>query len=693
MTVPDLKKNTITASPEMVMAIAVISAFVAIIIPIPGRMLDVLIAFSLAASIILMLTVVYISKAVHFSVFPSLLLITTAYRLALNVSSTRLILMQGPDFDVAIIKGFGSFVTGGSFIIGFIIFAIFVLAQFLIITKGATRVAEVAARFTLEGMQASLLAVDSDVAAGALTEEEARIKRSEIQQTADFYGAMDGAAKFVKGDVQLGLIITAINFLGGVVLGTTMHGMNIGEAATFFGTLTVGDGLVSQVPALLISYATGLIVTRSSTQGNLGSDLLRQITAQPDTFYIAAGFVFLMGLIPHFPTLWLFLVAAILAGAAFLIKRDHETKKEEHAKEAEEQKAAVHRRSERFGPEPLDLLELDFGYALVPLVDKEKGGDLLDRITSLRRAVAMELGIIIPPVRIRDNTQLEPDEYSIKLKGVEIASGHVRMDKMLVLIPQGEEDTIELTGEQTVDPAFGTPALWIDPDERIRAETAGLTVVDASTILATHLTEVVKGFAHELLNRQETQKLLDGIKEINPAVVEEVTKTAGLGTVQKVLQNLLKEGISVRDLTTILETIADHINEPNVDAVQLTEYVRTSLSRQISTMNQTADNEMEVITFTPDVIMQLQNSMSADPAGMYVDPALQRGILHSMKQQLSELNTDRSIVLVPSNLRVVVKSILERNFPHVVVLAYSEIIPSIKVQSIGQIQLSATVSA
>jgi len=673
---------------DVLIAIGVIAVVLMMIIPLPSLLLDILIAFNFMFSIVILLTVMYIQKATDFSVFPSLLLITTVFRLALNVSSTRLILLKGPAFDVKIIKAFGEFVVGGNYVVGFIIFIILVAVQFIVITKGATRISEVAARFTLDAMPGKQMSIDADLNAGLITEEEAIRRRIEIRREADFYGAMDGAAKFVQGDVKVGLIITLINIIGGLIIGTAMRGEQISNALKTYSLFTVGDGLVAQIPALLISTASGIIVTRAVSDGSLGSDIAKQMTAQPKAVFIASAFLFILAFVPGFPTIPLLLFAittAVIGYQIYQIKKEEEQKLKKLEKEKEEEKKKP---VSLKGLLQVDPLEVEIGYSLIPLVDVQQGGDLLERITMIRRQAALEMGLIVPPIRIRDNMKLDPEEYSILVKGVEVARAKLKIGKLLAMDSTGKAEKIE--GEETKEPAFGLPAYWIDDSQRERAELLGYTVVDLPSIIATHLTEIIKKYGYELIGRKEVQDILDNVRETNPVLVDEVKNVASIGTIQKILRNLLKERIPIKDINTILEAIADYA--PTIKNIDLlTEYVRSSLKRQITKLFVDDKGKLPAVTVDPKLENLIQESLQETEEGIRV--GLAPDIIEKMIQKSVQLSNQISrngspfIIVTNPNIRAVLFDLLSTTIPDLVVLSYNEIEPHIYIKKLGTLEI------
>ena len=616
---------------DILLGLGVITILVMLVIPLPTFLLDFLMAISIMIGMLTLMVVMFIQRSFDFSIFPSLLLVSTVFRLALNVSSTRLILLQGSAFDGKIIKTFGSFVVGGNYVVGFIIFIILVAVQFIVITKGATRTAEVAARFTLDAMPGKQMSIDSDFSNGIITEEEAIRRRNEIRKEADFYGSMDGASKFVQGDVKVGIIITIINIIGGFIIGMVMRGENFDVALRTYTILTIGDGLVNQIPSLLITTATGIIVTRAVSDENLGKDLAIQLGSQPRALFITAGAIGASILIPGFPKVSIILIAAVLATLAYLLQQSME-EGELKAKQ-EEKEALKERKPESVLPLiQVDPLEVEIGYSLISLVDPEQGGTLLDRITNIRRRSALDMGLIVPPIRIRDNMELEPNSYSILIKGVEVGTGTLQVGKLMAMDPGDVKERIE--GEEFVEPVFGLKAIWIDPENRDIAERRGYTVVDCPTVIATHLTEIIRRHADEILGRQEVQQLIDNIRNDYPAVVDELIteKKMTLGEIQKVLQNLLREKVSIRNMVTILETLASY-SDHTKDMGLLTEYVRVLLSKQICKRYVDKNNTLSVITVDPEIENMISSSIFDDPVeGRVVgmDPVTHRRVMDSL---------------------------------------------------------------
>ena len=674
---------------DILIAIGVIAVVLMLIIPIPAMLLDFLISANFALGLIVLISVMYMRKAVELSVFPSLLLVSTVYRLAVNVSSTRLILLKGPVFSGRIIIAFGQFVVGGNYVVGLIIFLILIAVQFIVITKGATRVSEVAARFTLDAMPGKQMAIDADLSAGLLTEEEAIHKRIEIQGEADFYGAMDGASKFVQGDVKVGLLITMINIIGGLVIGMAMRGESLGSAVSTYVMLTIGDGLVNQIPSLMMSTATGLIVTRAVAKEDLGTDLVSQLLSQPRTLWIGAGFLLFLAVLPGFPKIPLIMLGIILGVFGYYLRRGirlKEEKKEAPKKGKGEAKA---------GPESvigllqIDPIALEIGYNLIPLVDPEQGGDLLERVTMIRRQSAIELGLIFPPIRIRDNMKLEPNTYSIKIKGVEVGKGTIKMGKYLAMNPGDVQESVE--GEKTVEPAFGLPAIWIEEASRERAEKLGYTVVDSPSVIATHITEVIKSYASEVLGRQDVQALLNSLSQDYSAVVDEVKKAGStIGDIQKVLKGLLKEGVSIRDLVTIMETIADYF--PTVkDHDELVELVRQALARQICQQFSDGEKKIPVITVSKEVEDEIKNAIVETERGkrFAMEPKQQRQLLKIIVEEAKKLRNKgmKPVFLTSPEIRAVFSNIVSTIIPNAAVLSSFEIVSDVRLEAVGNIVL------
>ena len=671
---------------DIIVAIAVIAIVLLIIIPIPTFLMDLLLTINISLSLIILIIAMYINEPLQFSIFPSLLLIATLFRLSLNISSTRLILGNADAGNV--IEAFGNFVIGSNSIVGIIIFLIIVVIQFMVITKGAERVAEVAARFTLDAMPGKQMAIDADLNSGLISEGEAKDRRKKVQKEADFYGAMDGASKFVKGDAIAGIIITIINITAGFAIGMLQKGMEMSKAASIYTNLTVGDGLVSQIPALLISTATGIIVTRAASESNLGTDMIKQLFSQPKALYIASGVLILLAFtgLPPLPNI---ILSVLLSFMGYTLQK---TIKE--AEMDQEAKAQDHEVDEIRKPEnvmsllQVDPIELEFGYGILPLVDANQGGDLLDRLVMIRRQCALDLGIVVPIIRLRDNIQLKPNEYVIKIKGTDVASGEIMFDNYLAMNPGTAEGDLE--GIKTVEPAFGLPAVWINESQKEKAEMMGFTVVDPPSIIATHLTEIIKNHSAELLGRQDVQKLLDNIKDTYPALVDEVLpKILSLGEIHKVLTNLLKENVSIRDLVTIMESLADY-GVITKDTDMLTEYVRQALSRAI-TKRFINGKKAKVITLNQELEQTIIDSVQQTDYGSYIsiDPGITQRIAANLMKEVQKLMSigEQPLILTSPMVRMYFRRIAEGVAPGLVVLSYNELDPSIEVQSIGMVNI------
>lgn len=678
-----IKNNT-----DIIVAIMVIMIVLMIIIPLPAWLLDILLAFNLTLSLVIMLLTMFTTEVLEFSVFPTLLLITTLFRLGLNISSTRLILSQAAAGEI--IKAFGNFVVGGNYVVGFILFIIIVVIQFVVITNGAGRVAEVGARFTLDAMPGKQMSIDADLNAGIITEEEAKLRRKKLQQEADFYGSMDGASKFVKGDAIAGIVIVIINIVGGIIIGILSHGMSAMDALKTYALLTVGDGLVSQIPALLISTASGIIVTRSASDTNLGEELSRQITFYPKVLAIASGIMLLLAAIPSLPSLvFLMMSAAAAVSAYILIKEDRNKFDEEVAADTEEVPVENREPENVLNLLIVEPLEIEIGYGLIPLADVSSGGDLLDRIAGVRRQCAVEMGIIVQPIRIRDNLQLATNEYCIKIKGTVVAKGNILCNHYLAIDATGEG--IGIDGIKTVEPAFGLPAVWIPDSKKEDAELIGITVVDPTTVLVTHLTEIIKNHASELLGRQEVKMLIDNIKESYSAVVEElIPNLLSIGEVQKVLQNLLKERVPIRDLVTILESLADNaVNTKDIEL--LTEYVRFALGRTICKNLVDENNVIKVLTLHPSLEQLIADNIQKSFQGSYpaLNPDTTKKIFESLQAniEMSDFVNRQAVVLCSPRIRPAFRKLTEIVFPNITVLSMNEIPTDVQIETIGMVTI------
>ncbi|SYZ74259.1 putative flagellar export pore protein [Candidatus Zixiibacteriota bacterium] len=678
--------TNLTKRSDIVLAVFVVAIIGVLIIPVPAGFLDFALAFNITFSLVILLTTLYITRPLELSVFPGMLLIVTLMRLSLNVASTRLILSSG--YAGEVINSFGNFVVRGNYVVGFIIFIILVIIQFVVITKGAGRISEVAARFTLDAMPGKQMAIDADLNAGIIDDQEARRRREEIAREADFYGAMDGASKFVRGDAVAGILITMINVVGGFIIGILMQGKSVSEALRTYTLLSVGDGLVTQIPALIVSTAAGIIVTRAASTSNMGADLAKQLSKQPRAVMIAAGMLAVFGIVPGMPTIPFLLLGAAVGTVGYL------TRESARKKQIEEER---HKASKEAAPPPertedllkVDSLEVEIGYGLIPLVDTNQGGDLLDRVTVIRRQLAQEMGIIVPPVRIRDNVQLKPNQYRIKVKGIAVAAYELMLDHILAINPGYANDEIE--GFQTHEPAFGLPAIWVIPNLKEIAESRGYTAVAPSAVLATHLTEVIKNFASELLSRQDVSHLMETLKEDYPSLVNDVVPTVvPLSAVQKVLQALLSERISIRDLVTIMETVTDYYPATKETDV-LAEYVRMSLKRQITNMHKDKENRIHVFTIDPTIEQMLSDAVQNTKQGLMlvIAPADTEHLLKGIGREIENISAagHTPICLCSPNIRLALKRLTEAAHPSLVVLSYNEISSNVEVISSGTVRL------
>ncbi|MCL2260517.1 MAG: flagellar biosynthesis protein FlhA [Fibromonadales bacterium] len=670
-----ISNNPFTKHKDAIVIFGVVCIVLIMVIPIPTALLDVLLTFMFGIALLVLMTSMMLINVLDFSVYPNMLLIVTLFRLALSIASTRLILSQAEAGQV--IAAFGNYVTAGNIVVGTIIFIILVVVQFVVITKGATRIAEVAARFTLDAMPNKLMAVDTDMNAGHITEEEARTRRDEIQRESDFYGAMDGASKFVRGDAIAGIIIIGIDIIGGIILGVAMMGMEIGDAVGTYTKLTIGDGLVSQIPALMISTSSGIIVTRAASKSNMGADIIAQFTQSAKALSVSAFVMFLLGIVPGMPTIPFMVIGGLLAFTAYRMgfgtKSKQELEDEAKAKKAAEEAAALPKEEKIEDYLLVDQMELEIGYGLIPLVDVNQGGDLLERITMLRRQMAGELGMIVPPIRIRDNIQLSPNEYLIKIKGNDVGKGELMMGSYLAMNPGNVSQKIP--GIKTKEPAFNLDALWITESQKEAAELAGYTVVELPAVLATHLTEIIRRHAAEILMRQDVKTLLENVKRNSPAIVEELTPMLSAGDIQQVLEMLLQERISIRDLASILELMANAA-KISKDAVFINEQVRLGLTRQICKPYIANDN-MAVIALAPDLEQMLEASLQSTNRGprLVIRPDLVGRILERMDIIQTKIQAlgEQPIIVCSPNIRYPLKKLLESSFQNLVVLSYSEI--------------------
>ena len=673
---------------DIVLALGVIGIIAVLVIPIPTELLDFALAFNITFSLVVLLTTLYVTKPLELSVFPGMLLVVTLMRLSLNVASTRLILGQA--YAGEVINSFGNFVVQGDYVVGFIVFIILVIIQFVVITKGAGRISEVAARFTLDAMPGKQMAIDADLNAGIIGDQDARDRREAISQEADFYGAMDGASKFVRGDAIASILITLINIIGGFVIGIAMKDMSLAESMRTYSLLSIGDGLVTQIPALLVSTASGIIVTRAAATSNMGSDLATQLTKQPRAILVTAIVLILFGMMPGMPTATFVILGLVAGGVGFAARSAIKSQAREADQLKQQEKASAQVTEER--TEDLlkvDILGLEIGYGLIPLVDANQGGDLLSRIGMIRKQLATELGIIVPPVRIRDNVQLGPNQYSLKVKGIKTASYELMPDHLLAINPGYVED--KLDGFETVDPAFGLKATWIIPGLKETAELKGFTIVEPSAVIATHLTEVVRSSAPEILSRQDVQHLTQTLKDDYPALVDGVIpEVVPLGTLQKILQSLLAERIPVRDLATIIETTSDYIGatkEPEV----LAEYVRISLRRQITDLYRDKSGKIYVFTVDPAIEQQMAESIQSSKQGLVLglEPSLAEKLLAEIGKLIEKMSNSGQIQLCicSPNIRLVLRKLTESKYPALNVVSYNEILPETELISIGIVRI------
>jgi flagellar biosynthesis protein FlhA len=685
--------NSIQKNSDLFVAFVVILFVLMLIIPLPSIFLDVLISFNITMALVVALITMYTLEPLHFSIFPTLLLITTIFRLALNISATRLILLHGNESSAAagrVIETVGNFVVGGSYWVGFVIFLILIIVQFVVITSGSQRVAEVAARFTLDAMPGKQMAIDADLNSGLITDDQARKRRKEVEREADFYGAMDGASKFVRGDSIAAIIIVIVNILGGLAVGFFKSGMSLGEILQRYSLLTIGDGLATQIPALLLSFATGVVVTRAASDSNLGTDLVRQIISQPRALWIASAVLFGAGLVPGLPHFAFIFISILTGSLAYFVeqalKKDIET-----VAEKEKSQMGPEKKKEPENVSSLlqvDHLEVEIGYSLIPLVDEAQGGDLLERITGIRRQMASDLGLVVPPIRIRDNMQLQPSEYVIKIKGIEVSKWKIMPGHLLAMSTGPNMPKIQ--GIETKEPTFNLVSYWITDEEKGLAEQAGYSVVDVSTVIATHLTEVIRNQAHEFLTRQSVAKLVDTVKKESPTVVEElVPAQLSIGDLQKILQNLLREHIPIRDLESILEAVADHVRETK-DVQLLTEYARKGLARSITKLHQATDGKVYGLTLDPHLEKRIMDSVQAAESGTItaMDPRFLQQVFRSLSSGIEKMagSSRQPLVLCSPNVRPYFKKLIERFIPHLTVLSFSELLPRTEIQSVGVIE-------
>lgn len=673
-------------SGDIFVAVYILAAFVMLIVPLPTWLLDILLAFDMSLSFTIMFACMLSKEVLDMAYFPTILLFTTIFRIALNVSSTRLILSKG--YAGNVVQTFGDFVGSGDLVIGTIVFLILILVQFLVINKGSERVAEVTARFTLDAMPGKQMAIDADLNTGAIDDAEAKRRRDKIQEESSFFGNMDGAVKYVKGDATAGLIITAINIIGGLIMGVLRMDLTMNEALNKFAILTIGDGLVSQIPSLLISLSTGILVTKGSREADFGNALISELFGIPKVLYIVGGVMILMGIITPLETILFVLLGAAFIVAATMMRREIKTAQIEESTDTEEREAEEIRQPENVNSLlSVDPIELEFGYGIIPLADVNQGGDLLDRVVMIRRQIALELGTVVPIIRLRDNIQLNPNQYIIKIKGIQVSEGEILFDHYMAMNPGFVQE--EITGIPTFEPSFHLPAIWITEGQRERAESLGYTVVDPPSIIATHLTEVIRHYISELLTRQDVQNLINNLKENNPSVVEElVPKLLGLGEVQKVLQNLLKEGISIRDLLTIFETLADYAPTTR-DTDILTEYVRQSLKRAISSKYFPPNETTSVVTLDPKIEQEIMNSVKQTEQGAYLNlnPERTKAIMDSVGAEISKLeNLGKNPIIITSPIvRIYFKKLTEDYYRDLIVVSYNEVESNVELQSVGMV--------
>ena len=667
-------------------AVYILAAFVFLIVPIPSGLLDVCLAINMSIAFVVLFNTMFAKEVLDMSFFPTVLLFTTIFRISLNVSSTRLILTTGQPGNV--VETFGQYVGGGDLVIGAIVFIILILIQFMVINKGSERVSEVTARFTLDAMPGKQMAIDADLNTGAITDEEAKARRQKIQDESSFFGSMDGAVKYVKGDATAGLIITFVNLIGGILMGVTRGNMSITDALSRYAILTIGDGLCSQIPSLLISLATGILVTKGSKEADFGSVLVGQLFGVSKPLYFVGAVLSFLGIVTPLNTiLFIGLGMVFIVAGRFMAQSLEEAKVEEAVSEEEATAEEIRKPENVVSLLNVDPIELEFGYGIIPLADVNQGGDLLDRVVMIRRQIALELGTVVPIIRLRDNIQLNPNQYIIKIKGIQVSEGEILFDHYMAMNPGYVEE--EITGIPTFEPSFHLPAIWITESQRERAESLGYTVVDPPSIIATHLTEIIRSYISELLTRQDVQNLINNVKDSNPSLIDELTpKLLGLGEIQKVLQNLLKEGISIRDLLTIFETLADHAVVTR-DTDVLTEYVRQSLKRAISAKYFSPNEQTSVVTLDPNIEQEIMNSVKQTEQGAYLtlDPQRTKAIMDSVEKETAKLeNLGRNPIVITSPIvRMYFKKLTEDYFKDLIVVSYNEIDANVELQSVGMV--------
>ena len=705
-----IMRSAVQRYSDIGVALLMVLIIIMMVVPLPTWLIDILLAMNITLGVVTLLVTFYVKRALDLSIFPTLLLISTLFRLSLNVSTTRLILLYGNAGEL--INAFGNFVVGGNYVVGIIMFLILVIIQMLVITKGAERVAEVAARFTLDAMPGKQMSIDADLNSGLIDEQGAKQRRQDIQREADFYGAMDGASKFVKGDAIAGLIITTINIIGGLSIGIFMRGMDAATAAGHYSLLTVGDGLVGQIPALLMSTAMGVIVTRAAASSQLGPDLINSFTKYPRPLYIASGMLLSMGLIPGLPTVPFVTLAILMGALGYAVSREASLQSIEAEQQAEQGKNVAdgansqqgnqaktteqtEQKAEPVSPDDVmklltvEPMEAEIGYAIIPLIDPAQGGDMLDRIGTIRKQMALEMGIVVPPIRIRDNIQIKPTEYILRVKGAEAGRGELLPDHYLAMNTGAVEE--DLIGVPTKEPAFGLPALWISPDLRDKAEAMGYTVVDAPSVLATHLSEVIRKNGAELLTRQEVQKLTDMVKENSPAVISELLSSLTLGEIQKVLQNLIREQIPIRDLVTIFEALAD-FGKMSRSVDFLTERAREALSRLITLKIQGTDGVITAFTLSPVLEQKIMSGVDGDLTRgwqLNLDPREVQKMISAVSKAMDELSIKNlpPVLLVHPDVRLIVRRLIEGSIQNIFVVSYNEIIRGVQVRTAGMVSM------
>lgn len=675
-----IKKN------DLFIGIYLLAAVLFFIISIPSWLLDILLAINILVAMVVLFNSLFAKEVLDMASFPTMLLFTTIFRISLNVSSTKLILKNGDAGKV--VDTFGKFVGGGNLVIGIIIFIILIIVQFIVINKGSERVAEVTARFTLDAMAGKQMAIDSDLNTGAITDKEAAERRKKLQQENSFFGSMDGATKYVKGDVTAGLIITGINLVGGIVMGMVYGGLSINDALSKYTILTIGDGLSSQIPSLLISLATGILVTKASSDGELGDEIVGQLFSMDRVLIMVGAALSVLGILTPLP--WYIFVplgAALIFYGRKLGTKAGEAKIEESAEQEENEAQEIRKPENVVSLLNVDPIELEFGYGIIPLADVNQGGDLLDRVVMIRRQIALELGAVVPIIRLRDNIQLNPNQYVIKIKGIQVSEGEILFDHYMAMNPGYVEE--EITGIPTFEPSFHLPAIWITESQRERAESLGYTVVDPPSIIATHLTEVIRQHIAELLTRQDVQNLINNIKDNNSTLIDElVPKLMGIGEIQKVLQNLLEEGISIRDLVTILETLADHAavtRDPDI----LTEYARQGLKRAISSKYFTVGEVTNVVTVDPAIEQEIMNSVKNTEQGSYLslDPERSKKIVEALGNELKKLEDmgKNPIVITSPIVRMYFRNLAKDYYKDIIVISYNEVESNVELQSVGMV--------